>query len=255
LFGVIYDDLARAAGVRWISVDKPGYGHSTIDPHRSLARYVEDIRQLMDHLALDRAAMYGESGGGPHLLALAHGLPERITTAIVVSGLGPGHEPWVRRGMTPANRFMFWSARHAPWLTRANMALMGRGVCAPQRRATLEKFMTRQAPPVDRAVMQRHPELLDAIHDSGVDAFRQGSRGAAQEFEMFARPWHFTLEEIRVPLQLWHGTADRNVPIDTALEIARRVPNCVTHILEDAGHLMIMDHRDAILAAVLQAAD
>src|SRR5689334_19381476 len=68
LMGELYDDAAREAGVRWISVDKPGYGASSFDPQRSLRGYAADVRALLEHLGLDRVAAAGESGGGPHVL-------------------------------------------------------------------------------------------------------------------------------------------------------------------------------------------
>jgi len=250
--GHLYDEAARAQGVRWISVDKPGYGQSSYDPHRSLARYSDDVRFLMDHLGLERAAVVGESGGGPHVYALAHALPERVTVAISVSGLGPADEAWAREGMTAVNRYMLTAAVKAPWLLRGSMALMSRTVFARQR--LLTAMLSVQMPPCDRAVMHAHPELMDAIFAGSAGGFQQGSRAAAQEFAMFARPWHFSLEDIQVPVEIWHGTEDVNVPVAIAHEASRRVPRCRAHIVEGAGHLAYYDHRDEIVQTVLNAA-
>src|SRR6478672_10796406 len=75
LAGGTYDKAAAEAGVRWISVDKPGYGHSDLQPGRTLLDWPADVRALADHLGLERFAVAGESGGGPFALALAYALP------------------------------------------------------------------------------------------------------------------------------------------------------------------------------------
>src|SRR5262245_7378911 len=58
-------DAVDHAGVRYISFDRPGYGRS--DPRLAGLRcsdVVGDIVEILDHLAIDRAAMIGWSGGG-----------------------------------------------------------------------------------------------------------------------------------------------------------------------------------------------
>ena len=252
LVGLLYDDDARSAGVRLISVDKPGYGVSSVDPQRSLLRFSQDVASLLDHLGLDRVVVLGESGGGPHALTLAHDLPDRVRLAVAVAGLGPASEAWVREGMWRMNRNLLWLAAHAPKVVELSMALMSRLVFAPGRRAAFEKLTLKPMPAPDRRVIETHPELVDVLHASTVDAFRLGPRGAAGEFRVFARPWHFAVEDIRVPLELWHGEHDVNVPVSTAKEIHRRVPRSRLHLKPDSGHLLF-EHRAEFLAAVASA--
>lgn len=64
LAGSCYDAAARRAGVRWISVDKPGYGHSDPLWNRSLLGFAADLGELADHLGLASFVVAGESGGG-----------------------------------------------------------------------------------------------------------------------------------------------------------------------------------------------
>lgn len=252
--GLGYDAGARAAGVRWISVDKPGYGHSDFDPKRSLLRYAADVEVLLDHLGLTRTAVAGESGGGPHVLALAYALPSRLTTAIVLAGMGPGEEDWVRKGMKPMNRKLFWLARRAPWLLRPALASMGRKLADERKRAAFVAKQSSVAPPADLAVMQANPGLLELTMAGAAGAFRQGPRGAAQEMGLFGRPWGFALEDVRVPVELWHGTEDVNVPVAVAREVASRLPLCRARIYDGEGHALAFSHQDEIFSAVLEAA-
>lgn len=247
----LVDEPARRAGVRWIAVDKPGYGRSSPDPERSLARFSGDVRELLDHLGIERTAVQGESGGGPHVLALAHDLPERVTVALSVSALGPTDEPWGRDGMIRANRLMFAMADRAPVVLRLSLAAMGRS--AWRSEASYTAFMLRTLPPADRAVLSGRPDVRSALFESTADGFRQGPRGAAQEFTMFSRPWHFALAHIRVPVVLWHGTEDLNVPFTVGQEVARRIPGSRLHVWDGEGHLALYAHLEEILGPVVEA--
>jgi pimeloyl-ACP methyl ester carboxylesterase len=68
---------------------------------------------------------------------------------------------------------------------------------------------------------------------------------------MFYRPWHFQLEDISAPVVLWHGTADRNVPVGLARLVERRVPHCTANIIEGAGHFVFLKVREEIVRSVL----
>lgn len=251
LIGLMFSEMARKAGVRFISVDKPGYGHSDYMPGRRLSDWPRDIAMLADHLGLQRFAVMGESGGGPHVLALAWGLPDRVTVALSIAGMGPGHESWVREGMKPVNRKLFWLAQNAPWLLRFAMRSMASTVNDPKKR---EKWLVQQmavAPASDRAVMERHPDLLPLTMTAFGDAFREGPRGAVQEMQIFGRPWDFALGDIRVPVQIWHGTEDVNVPVAVARRLGQEIPGVKMLILEGAGHALVPDHGEAMLQQVV----
>ena len=71
LGGASYSEAARAAGLRWISPDKPGYGGSDYHPKRTLISWGDDLAALAGQLGLDRFLIAGESGGGPFTVAPA----------------------------------------------------------------------------------------------------------------------------------------------------------------------------------------
>ena len=53
-------------GIRLITVDRPGYGRSDPKPNRTYLDWPDDVEQLVTKLKLDRFAIAGHSGGGPH---------------------------------------------------------------------------------------------------------------------------------------------------------------------------------------------
>lgn len=254
LAGGLHHEAAARAGIRWISVDKPGYGLSDYQRGRTLLDWPGDVGALAGHLGLDRFAVAGESGGGPHALALAYALGERITTAVVLAGMGPGDQPSVRQGMRRQNRFLLGVAQRAPWALLPPAAMIGFLVSNPRR---AERYSRRQAagsPPADREVLRDAATLALALAATR-DAFRAGPRGAAQELAILARPWGFDLADVKVHVDLWHGTEDVNVPVSIARAVVDRLPNCEARIVEGAGHMVGWTRTDDIMAAVARAAD
>ncbi|HVT36425.1 MAG TPA: alpha/beta hydrolase, partial [Nevskiaceae bacterium] len=253
LCGAVFHEAALRAGVRWVAPDKPGSGHSDFMPRRRLLDWADDVAQLADHLRLTRFAVAGESGGGPHTLALAARLPQRVTVAVCVAGMGQGDSPELRRAMTLQFRTMLWLAAHAPWLPGFLMGRMVAAVADPQRRAALLQRQMKLAPAADAAAFARHPEKLEQVLLAYVDAFRGGTRGPVQEFALFTRPWEFEPAAIEAPVHLWHGEEDRNVPVSAARRLAAMIPGCTAHYITGAGH-GLWDQIDAIVQTVATAA-
>src|SRR5471030_444148 len=71
-------DTAERLGMRWVSFDRPGYGGSTPMPGRDVAYAAMCAAAVADELGIDEFAVVGHSGGGPHALACAALLPERV---------------------------------------------------------------------------------------------------------------------------------------------------------------------------------
>lgn len=229
-------------------MDKPGCGRSDHDPHRSLRRYGADIAALLDHLGLERVVAAGESGGGPHTLALAHWIPDRLRAAVVVGGLGPAHDPSVRAGMKRDDRMLITLAQRAPWLLRLQMRMHARQVRTRPERWT--ESMRRRLPEPDQRAWPLFAHLLvpaarEALHDGG--------RSAADELVMFTRPWGFDLSEVATPVHLWHGTEDANVPIAVADAMCEALPHVQTRFVEGEGHSLGALVRDDLASLVRDA--
>src|SRR5918912_2148248 len=97
-------EAADRLGIRWVSYDRPGYGGSTPSPSRDVASAAADVAAVADALGIERFAVMGHSGGGPHALACGALLPERVLAVVSVAGLAPfGADglDWFA-GMTPS---------------------------------------------------------------------------------------------------------------------------------------------------------
>jgi hypothetical protein len=44
--------------------------------------------------------------------------------------------------------------------------------------------------------------------------------------------WGFSLEEVEVPVELWHGAADPVIPVERVRTVAAELPNCRPHLAD-----------------------
>ncbi|HEX5268245.1 MAG TPA: alpha/beta hydrolase [Acidimicrobiales bacterium] len=244
---VVDEQPVRMAGVRLISVDRPGYGHSTYKPGRTLAEWPDDVRELADHLGIERFGVVGISGGGPHSLACAALMPDRVAVAGVLSGVSPLAAPGAEEGMMRANVLITKMGRRSTWPLEAVFGLMTR----VQRRwpeSTL-RMMTKQMPGPDAEIVSR-PEVRHMFLQEARRAAATSAKASAQDFQVFSRDWGFRLEEIRVPVHLWQGDADRNVPAAHARLLAAAIPGADLHEIEGGGHLATLDRSGEIFSTL-----
>ena len=73
----------------------------------------------------------------------------------------------------------------------------------------------------------------------------------AHDYTLEARPWNVPLDQIQVPIQIWHGEDDRLVSPQASRILTEALPGATTHFVPEAGHLMIADHASDILQSVL----
>ena len=57
------------------------------------------------------------------------------------------------------------------------------------------------------------------------EAMKQGTRGAHHESLLTVTDWGFHLNDIQMPVQIWHGEADKNIPVEMARYAATTIPN------------------------------
>ena len=215
------DAIAEQLGIRLIAVDRPGCGRSDFRRCRSLAEWAADVDEVADALELGRFAVLGWSAGGPHALACARILRDRVERAAVVAGMP---EP-------------------------ASFALLPRDLHLTLRLARRDprlafRVLTRWS---RRPTPQTGDADCDPAYAAGrVEAFRQGSRGLAWELHMLTRQWGFLPEEIRVPVSLWYGARDRVCPPAIGVDLERRIPAASLTVVEDGHQLLFTRWREIL---------
>jgi pimeloyl-ACP methyl ester carboxylesterase len=199
---------------------------------------VEDVLAIADALGIERFAVNGGSGGGPHCLAVAARAPERVTRAACNVGVVPYGTPgfdWFE-GMDEEN------------VTEFRWALEGEDVLASELEREAAEMLARIArdpskllgedrelPEADRAEFAK-ADFQKAMRDHLTEAFRNGIWGWADDDLAFTRPWGFDVTEIRVPTRVVYGVEDVLVPRHHGEWLALNVPNAEVIVEEGRGH-------------------
>ena len=222
-------------GVRLISYDRPGYGKSDRKVARLVADAADDVRDIADHLEIDRFGVLGRSGGGPHALACAALLPDRVTRACALVSLAPPDAvglDWFE-GMTDANVAEYKSAATDPDRLAADLI-----ATAAKIRADPASHITTlgpEMPEADRRVVA-DAGIRAKLARNFAEAVRHSADGWIDDALAFASPWDFDVSTIRVPVLLWHGAKDVFSPVSHTHWLADRIPGAIRTILPGKAH-------------------
>src|SRR3546814_4539077 len=85
----IFHREAVQRNIHLIATNRPGAGGSSLCPGRPVAAYSNDLRELLDHLKIEKFACLGESNGGLVTMAVAATLPDRVLGAIPINPTVP----------------------------------------------------------------------------------------------------------------------------------------------------------------------
>jgi pimeloyl-ACP methyl ester carboxylesterase len=242
-------EVAQQLGARLIIPERPGFGLSTFKPERTFLDWPDDMIALADILDIDRFAVMGLSAGGPYVAACAYKIPERLNAVGIVSGLSSLDIPGAYEGMGKSDIQLYDLAGKMPWLLRPLFWYMAREM-RRNPEATIDQFVA-DVPAPDKAVMAQ-PEVKELLIKMVNGCFQQGGRGAAWEYRLFVRPWGFRLEDIRIPVYLWHGEMDNMVPVSMGRYVANTIPDCRAKFFPEDGHLsMMINHFEEVLATMI----
>src|SRR4029453_16329285 len=230
------NEPARAVGVRIISPDRPGISDSTIRLDRKVSDWALVIERLVDDLGLGDFRILAISGGAPYAYATAVAMPERVRAIAIVGGVIPFAELKDHKGLLPLYRWMLTFYRNRPQLLRKMFRLARPFLSfrAPIRlRPLLLKMLLLR--PCDAASL-RDDAAFEAIFESQRRAWRGSAEGVLVDARIYAEPWGFAIEDVRVPVRLWHGIEDRAFAGRLDRKIANRFPNCKSRFIQNEGH-------------------
>lgn len=230
------DDVAAAAGIRLISPDRPGVGHSDPDPGRTTLSWASDVEELVDRLGVERFAVMGWSMGGQYAAAVGHALRHRVTRVAIVAGALPLTGSGVFDQLPAMDRYLTRMAERAPWLARQWFRIMG---LAPRLAPVLYgRLAARDLGKADGAVIRG--EGFRTFARMSREAIRQPA-GAVEEYRAWMRPWGFAPEDLDVPVDIWAGTDDQLINPSWPQRLASRIPNATLNI-RDGGHFVAHLH-------------
>lgn len=244
------DEVTKRLEIRLICAERPGYGDSTFQPNRRILDWPNDVASLADALKLDSFAVVGHSGGGPHTLACAYALPRRVKAVVVVAGAGPIDAPGATDGMATLNWFAFKFGQYLPWSIGYAIIrrVYGEAAADPVKAIDRDK---ETRPLVDNQIFDI-PEIRELCIQSDKEAYRHGLQAFAWDARLITRPWGFSLDEIKAPVHLWHGTVDNSTSIAMARYMAQKIPNGKLTVCDGEGHMLLIPRWEEILNTLIE---
>jgi len=238
--------------LQMIGVDRPGFGLSTFAHNWRVSDFAADISFLANHLGIDKFALLGVSGGGHYMITCAALLAERVTRAVVISG---SSLPIDTFGMPRMNK-LFWKGLGTmpivgTWLQKQQRDMIIKMAKDPDAfMASRQGRKMLKNVPKDEAKFYLVPEIRDAFGRSSVESYRQGSdsiRAMIQEMKLMKKGWEVDLSKIPSGLvYIWHGTADKNVPVSNAYKNAKAIPGAHLEIFEGGGHGLFLGNLEKL---------
>lgn len=222
-------------GVHLISFDRPGYGDSTRLPGRRVASAAADVETIADALGVGEFAVLGRSGGGPHALACAALLPGRVRRAAVLVSLAPRNAEgldWYA-GMTASNVRAYHAAELGPHTFAASFEAKSRRMRADP--ASVIDGLVPELPPTDRVVVT-DSGIRQRLLSTYQAAFRYSADGWIDDALAFTTDWGFKVEDITVPVRLWHGADDQFSPVEHSRWLAEHIPGAELYLEPGAAH-------------------
>lgn len=239
--------IARGLGIRLISLDRPGIGLSDPKPGRTVVSWADDVTAAVDALGIDRFAVLGVSAGGPHALACAVCLPQRVSAVGLVSSAAPLDDPALRPLHSSTWTRLARVGRPVPWLVRMMFDRVARQAHGDPEMVMEQAVEGMEA--ADRELVRQRP-FYTTIMNSAVEAYVQGGQGVADDALALARPWGFALTGASTPVLLWHGEQDHNWPVALGRYLAQAVPTRHARFYPGEGHLIYLSHWAEILQAM-----
>ena len=250
------DEPARDLGIRIISLDRPGISGSSLQPDRKLSDWPRVVERIVEHLGVREFRILAISGGAPYAYATAVAMPQRVQAIAIVGGVPPMAELVDGEGLLPLYRWMLALYRTRPRLLRRLFHLV-RPVLSLRppvrfRPLLLKMLMLRQCD----AESLRDAAAFEAVFESQRRAWRSSAEGVMADAQIYAQPWGFAIEDVPVPVRLWHGKEDRAFSVHLAEQVAKRLPNCKARFVDDAGHYSLpIRHMREILKDLICNAD
>jgi pimeloyl-ACP methyl ester carboxylesterase len=200
------------------------------------------VRVIAAALGIDRLAVWGMSGGGPHALACAALLPDLVVAVGSLASLAPfgaaGLDYFAGMGQENVDdtRLMLEDAAAA----RSKLLDDRDRMLALTADDVIAAFPSLLSA-VDAAAHTR--QLAEHLVRCNHDGLAPGGEGWWDDGVAHLQPWGISLEAIQVPVQLWHGRQDRFVPFQHGEWLAGRIPGVEAHLTDDDGHVTLLQRR------------
>ena len=231
-------DLAAERGLRLVTYSRAGYSSSTRKPGRAVGDIAGDVSAILDRLGAPLCYTMGWSGGGPHALACAALLPDRVVATASVAGVAPYPAEGIdwMAGMGVENHAEFGAAMADPDQLQRFLEHEGSWVATVTADRVAADFGDLVSD-VDRSAITG--DFAEWLAVGFRESVSDGIWGWFDDDLAFIKPWGFELEAISRPVDIWQGRQDRMVPFAHGQWLSQHVASAAAYLLPEHGHLSL----------------
>lgn len=215
-------------GVQGIAIGRSGYVGSSAKPGRVTIDIANDVAELADFLGLNRMVNVGLSGGGQH--AIATGLDRRSVGVVTLGSLAPFEEMGED----------FYSGMQQADLDEYADALRDINDLVKRFQKWLDKDVATQFTPKEVSANDKKAQESPSwkiIFDSCDFTMRSGWDWVADDYSSYLKPWGFDPRDVKVPVIIWQGGLDKNVPPQHGKWLSKHIQNSTLKLIEDESHI------------------
>jgi pimeloyl-ACP methyl ester carboxylesterase len=213
--GLVLAEMLGCEGLRFIAVSRAGYLRTPLDVGPTPVDQADAYAALLDTLGIERAAIFGISGGGPSAIQFAARHRDRCWALVLISA--------ITRRRLASERPPVWRVLH--WVLGSS-DLTG-WIFAGLVRA-LTPATSGQAR--EKRIVQTRRFALSAVPAS---LRRAGHANDSKQFGLLPES---PPDGITCPTLIIHGTADGPVPVTHAQSAAASIPNAELVTIPGEGH-------------------
>ena len=231
------DRILEEHGIRWIAADEPGVGYSSPNHGRKMIDWGNDMEELANHLTLDTFHVAGHSGGGPHALAIAHHLPDRVTSIALAAPAAPFSDPATYKMLKlSAHRFLA-KTHHFSFICKFLMKLASNKV-----QKDPEKFLVEAAKtaPNEGKTLLYNEAYIEMFAENFRIGFMNKGEGAVEMFQALW-DWGFDIKNVTQPTIIFNCMADDIFYPEMGYYLRDKLPNSSLYSWENASHYAFVE--------------
>ncbi len=233
LQGELLHEVAIQHQLRVIAPDRPGLGLSDYQPNRQLLDWPPVLRELADHLGFEKFHVLGVSGGGPYVMVTAHSMPERVLSAGIICG-APPLKVTGTDGLMWTYKLALFAKQNLPWTLGPGLAV-AKWTMRPNPTDWPISWLMSGLASEDRRALN-DPKRYRIIMGSGHESLASSTQAIRTDGDVYTSDWRFDLKGIRIPIHIWHGELDQNIPASSVKKIAAMIPQAITKWFPNDGH-------------------
>lgn len=231
--------------VRFIAVDRPGYGESDIRNKYTLENVADDINELLVYLKIQKTIVLGWSAGGLYSQVFANKYPDKVISLNLVSSAILLHSKETQ-AILPLNwKLIQFMNRYMPYFAKVFFRKLSKELLG-NKEATIQKSIQQMVNADKRVALD--PLMKPFITKGAVEAYQNQGRAVYEDaVALCGKIAENRTAADHIKVNIWQGGKDNVWTTATSDYLHRKYANSTYSIVDDEGHLLYLSRWKEII--------